>query len=82
MLNPDGNPVIKDTGGVRKIRFSGEHWNYGKRKGARVYYIYVPAKGLVLLAFVHVKDSQEVITSGQKKEIRAILKEILAAFDA
>lgn len=81
MLDPDGHPVIEGTGGIRKIRFSAGHWDFGKSKGARVYYLYVPSKGLVLLIFVHVKETQDNISAAQKKELKALVNDILAAFE-
>jgi hypothetical protein len=81
MLNPDGQPVLKGTGGVRKIRFAGNHWDKGKRGGARVYYLYIPDKGLVIWLFVHLKSDQESLSEKGKKEIRSLVKEVLSILE-
>lgn len=77
MLNPDGPPVMKGTGGVRKLRFAGQHWSKGKRGGARIYYLYVPDRGLIFLLFAHMKNEQETISEDGKAHMRSLVKEIL-----
>lgn len=78
MINPDGSPVIRGTGGVRKIRFSAEHWSHGKSKGARVYYLYVPEKGVVFWLFMHMRDEEDFLSEHGTKAIRELVKEVLS----
>lgn len=77
LVNPAGNPVIPGTGGVRKLRFSGSSWAHGKSKGARIYYIYVPEKGVVFWLFAHMRDEEDYLTAAGKSAIKKLVAEIV-----
>lgn len=81
MANPDGYPIISGTGGVRKLRFVGEHWKSGKRGGARVYYVYIPSKGVVFLLFIHMRKDDDLISQAGKKEIKKLVGEITSLLE-
>lgn len=74
-LNPTEGALIKDTGGIRKIR-----WETGKgsskRAGLRVLY-YFDGKQLVFLLTMFKKSDHENIDPGEKAELRKLIKEIL-----
>lgn len=76
MINPDGYPVIPGTGGVRKLRFSADHWDFGKSKAARVYYLFIPEKGIVFWLFIHMRDDEDYLSEAGTKAIRTLVKEI------
>ncbi len=73
MLNPDA-PIMVGTGGLRKIRFSSDRWNVGKRKGARVCYAYYPEYSVVLLMSIYLKGRKEDLTDAEKVQIRGFLE--------
>lgn len=74
-LDPEQGAVIKDTGGIRKIRWMTGKGS-GKRGGLRVLY-YVDGEQLVLLVTMFKKSDQENIDAGEKEELRKLIKELL-----
>ncbi len=76
MCNPKGPPVIKGTGGLRKIRFAPERWNLGKRGAVRVCYVYFPDHGTVLLVAAYGKNEKDDLTNEEKKGIRTYIKQV------
>ena len=72
MLNPDA-PIMVGTGGLRKMRFSSNRWNVGKRKGARVCYAYYREYSVVLLMSIYLKGRKEDLTGAEKEQIRGFL---------
>ncbi len=81
LINPDGYPVIQGTGGVRKLRFSGERWTHGKSKGARVYYLLIPEKGVVIWLFAHMRDEEDYLSVAGKAAIKSLVTEIVGLFE-
>jgi hypothetical protein len=73
--NPTAGNIIRGTGGVRKVRWSGS--SSGKRGGVRVIYYYQRSDRPLYLLMVYAKARQESLTPEQKRAIRklaAILK--------
>lgn len=72
--DPEKGVLIKDTGGIRKIR-----WVTGKggskRGGLRVLYFY-DGNQLILLISMFKKSDQENIDAGEKEELRKLIKEL------
>lgn len=52
LKNPEAGDVIKDTGGLRKLRFSDHRRGKGKRGGLRVIY-YFTTGGLLKIIFCY-----------------------------
>jgi hypothetical protein len=74
-LNPEQGVIIRDTGGIRKIRWiTGK--GGGKRGALRVLY-YFDGEHLVLLVTLFKKSDQDNIDSSEKAEIRKLINEIL-----
>ncbi|MCL2016950.1 MAG: type II toxin-antitoxin system RelE/ParE family toxin [Defluviitaleaceae bacterium] len=71
--DPTAHPVIKGTGGVRKMRFSLS--NTGKSGGIRVIYSDFPERGKVLLIKVYSKHEQEDLTESEIKTIKRLSQE-------
>ena len=67
MGNPAGPPVIRGTGGVRKMRFAAMAATRGKSGGLRVCYTYFKRYGLVLLATVYAKNEESDLTAAQRR---------------
>lgn len=74
MINPTGQPVIKDTGGIRKMRFGVS--GTGKRGGARICYVYFPDNGIVLLMTAFAKNAKETLNAAEKRALRKRVEEI------
>ena len=73
MVNPDA-PIVVGSGGLRKIRFTSNRWNVGKRRGTRVCYAYWPEYSVVLLMTIYLKGRKEDLTGVEKNEIRGFLE--------
>jgi hypothetical protein len=72
--DPQGHPVIRGTGGVRKIRFALE--GRGKSGGARVIYGDFPEHGVVYLFAAYPKNEKETITEDERKFLKAAMNQI------
>lgn len=70
--NPEIGDLITGTGGVRKVRWSGN--NKGKRGGVRVIYYYYNESCPVFLLTVYGKNDKADLTSEQKKKISAFVQ--------
>lgn len=68
--NPRWGDVIQDTGGLRKIRWSGN--GKGKRGGVRVIYYYLTADAQIRLLLIYKKGVQDNLTEKQKKILRKL----------
>ena len=74
LLRPEAGSVIKDSNGLRKIRWSLP--KSGKSGGIRVIYYYDKPSSIYML-FVYKKNSQEDLTKDQLKILRELVKENL-----
>ena len=76
MCNPTGAKVMKDTGGLRKTRYSPKGWNRGKSGGLRVCYVHFQKCGIVLLCLVFRKGELDNLSDAGKKAVRNVIKRI------
>jgi hypothetical protein len=74
-LNPEHGAIIKDAGGIRKIRWATGKGG-GKRGGLRVLY-YFDGEYIVLLVTLFKKSDQENINAGEKAELHKMINELL-----
>jgi len=72
--NPQGYPVVRGTGGVRKIRIALE--GRGKSSGARVFYVDFVVRSTIGLLYVYPKGKKESITDGERKILKAMAEQI------
>jgi len=75
LKNPAAGDVIQGTGGLRKVRFSDPKRQKGKRGGVRIIYYWWLGGSQFWLFTLYDKDSQDDLTSAQRK----ILKQLLDA---
>jgi hypothetical protein len=68
-------PIMSGTGGLRKIRFSGEHSSGGKSGGVRVCYAYFREFGLIYLCAVFPKNEKANLNQQEKNSYRQLLAE-------
>jgi hypothetical protein len=79
LADPEAGDVIRDTGGLRKVRFADSRRGKGKRGGLRViYYWWVPGRQFWLFA-LYGKDEVSDLTAAQRKIVREALKAELKA---
>ena len=79
MASPQVGDVIEGTGGLRKVRFADKSRGKGKRGGLRViYYWWVGGEQFWLFA-VYNKDEMNDLTSAQRKLLKGLLEQELAA---
>jgi hypothetical protein len=74
-LDPEQGTVIRDTGGIRKIRWATGKGS-GKRGGLRILY-YFDGEYIVLLVTLFKKSDQENIDAGEKAEMYKLIDELL-----
>ncbi|GHV17339.1 toxin HigB-2 [Clostridia bacterium] len=77
-LNPDLAPVIRGTGGVRKLRAALE--GRGKRGGARVLYADFPEFEVVYLLTAYPKNGKENIDEQERRELKLLMESINRAW--
>lgn len=82
MSNPKGCPVVQGTGGLRKLRFAPNKWNAGSSGGARVFYAYLEAHGIVLLVMAYNHKHKKDLTSDERHEIKQYLDSVNNLFSS
>ena len=70
VVNPDAGDVIRDTGGLRKVRWSVA--GSGKRGGVRVIYFHITAQAQVRLLLIYRKGVKDDLTAAEKKTLRKL----------
>ena len=76
MDNPDKGTPIPGCGGLRKIRTADPNRGKGKRGGARVIYLYVPAAKWFFMLDIYGKDEKDDLSAGEKKELCKLVDEL------
>jgi len=74
--NPREGPVMRGTGGVRKVRAATE--GRGKSGSARVIYLYVEAREKIYFLLCFPKNEQANLTPEQKRRIRQLVAQLEA----
>lgn len=69
---PDAGDLIKDTGGMRKLRWSLP--GTGKSGGARVIYYWRVSEDQILMLLVYPKSAKDNITPAEKQQLRKIVE--------
>ena len=74
LKNPDEGDIIQGTGGLRKIRISGDH--SGKSGGYRVIYLDFPNKEKTYLLLIYKKNVKENLSQEQKQGLKKLVEAI------
>lgn len=72
--NPEAGPVIRGTGGIRKLRWSDAATGRGKRGGNRVIYYYRVSQEQILMLMLYGKSEQIDLTPVQKRQLAELVK--------
>mgnify|MGYP001112186511 CR=1 FL=1 len=76
MCNPKGGTVMRGTGGLRKLRYSPEGWETGRRGSLRVCYVYFEKYGIVLLCLVFRKAELDDLSDAGKRAVKKAIQRI------
>ncbi|VAW49218.1 hypothetical protein MNBD_GAMMA04-964 [hydrothermal vent metagenome] len=69
---PDIGKVIKGSGGIRKVRWSGS--GRGKRGGSRLLYYWVISSSQIYMLFAYSKNEYSDLTKEQLSALRKLVK--------
>jgi len=72
VIKPDLGVLIKNSGGLRKIRWSVD--GRGKRGGVRVIYYWMTENEQLYMMYIFPKSTQENLTDAQTKALRQIVE--------
>ncbi|ALU90498.1 toxin [Herbaspirillum rubrisubalbicans] len=78
MRHPHAGKLIKDTGGLRKIRFPDARRCKGKRGGLRVIYYFWSEERQFWLFSIYDKNEMADLTAEQRKLLKHVLEDELA----
>lgn len=73
MLRPDQGPVIRGSGGLRKVRWARP--GAGKSGGFRVIYYWAPADTTFYMLYVYAKSDQGDLTPDQARLLGQFVRE-------
>jgi len=79
MAGPEAGDMIRDTGGLRKVRFADSRRGKGKRDGLRVIYFWWAPGRQFWLFTLYGKGEVSDLTAQQRKVVREVLKAELKA---
>ena len=74
LLNPQQGPVMKGTGGLRKIRVAFEH--QGKSGSGRVVYVDFPAYETIYLITAYPKNEKDNLSAAERNAIRKLIEQL------
>jgi hypothetical protein len=72
MSHPDAGAVMPGCGGMRKMRCSVKRAARGKRGGARVIYLYVPASDTFFMIRMYGKSEMDDLKPDERRELRRL----------
>lgn len=73
LANPGKGDLIRNSGGIRKIRWATE--GRGKRGGLRIIYYWAVSEHQIYMLYVYPKTKQEDLAPAQLKALRRIIEE-------
>jgi len=73
MLRPEQGPVIRASGGLRKVRWAKP--GSGKRGGLRVIYYWAPVERVFYMLYAYSKTEQGDLTPAQARVLGRLVRE-------
>lgn len=74
MTAPDKHPLVRGTGGLRKMRFARKDFDRGKSGGLRIGYVFFESYCIVLLVVVYGKNQETELSMADRNAIRQIIE--------
>lgn len=74
-IRPESGDIIKQSGGIRKMRWAAS--GKGKSGGIRLIYYYIDQYDQIYLLFAYPKSETEDLTPDQIKQLRHLVREHL-----
>lgn len=74
-IRPESGEIIKGSGGIRKLRWSGS--GRGNRGGIRVIYYYFTDDEQIYMLYAYPKNKSDDLTSNQLKQLKQLVEEQL-----
>ncbi len=74
MEDPRRGPLIKRTGGFRKVRFARPSRREGKSGGTRVIYYFLDRRDRIYLLLVYAKGVKDDLTRAEENELRKLAR--------
>jgi hypothetical protein len=81
LKGPESYPIVKGTGGLRKVRFARSGAGRGKSGGHRVCFAYFTRAGMVFLLTAYGKNDQANLTNAQKHAMARVIQDIEESID-
>jgi hypothetical protein len=75
-VRPESGDIIKGSGGIRKIRWSGS--GRGKRGGIRVIYYYFTEDEQVYMLYAYPKSKKDDLTADQLMQLKQLVEDQLS----
>lgn len=73
MLRPEQGPVIRGSGGLRKVRWA--RAGGGKRGGLRVIDYWAPGEQAFYMLYAYTKSEQGDLTAAQTRQLSRVVRE-------
>ena len=73
MLRPEQGPVIRGSGGLRKLRWAMA--GGGKRGGLRVIYYWAPSEQAFYMLYAYTKSEQGNLSTEQTRQLSRVVRE-------
>jgi hypothetical protein len=74
-VRPESGDIIKGSGGMRKLRWTGS--GRGKRGGIRVIYYYFTQDDQIYMLYAYPKSKTDDLTADQLKQLKQLVEEQL-----
>jgi mRNA-degrading endonuclease RelE of RelBE toxin-antitoxin system len=81
LKDPDRSPVIRGTGGLRKLRFTEPGSGRGKRGAYRVCYVLFPEYGTIALVVIFGKTEKSDLTRADQRAIAVMIENYRAELE-
>ena len=75
VVNPEAGDLIKQTGGLRKLRWSQQRRGKGKRGGVRVIYYWYASGSLIYMLLAYSKDERDDFSHSQSRLLIRLVEE-------
>ncbi|PYQ28846.1 MAG: hypothetical protein DMF56_14325 [Acidobacteria bacterium] len=75
IVNLDAGDLIRETGGLRKLRWSQQRRGRGKRGGIRIVYYRHVVGSLIYMLLAYSKDELDDLSASQRRMLAGLVRE-------